>query len=120
MRRDRAIRRRRRRPPRAARAALTGLGALALAACAAGNGTASGGQVGGPEDDQLVLEGRLTDEGVECPAFRSDDDEGTLYTLTGDLEGFGPGDRVRIVARPVQMSFCMQGTTVEVLEISAL
>lgn len=119
VRRDRAIRRRRRRPPRTARAALTGLGVLALAACAAGNGAAVGDPVGGPEDDRLVLEGRLTDEGVECPAFRSEDDD-TLYTLTGDLQGFGPGDRVRIVARPVEMSFCMQGTTVEVLEISAL
>jgi len=70
------------------------------------------------EGEQLFLEGRLTDEGVECPAFRSDDDE--LYTLTGDLGGFGPGDPVRIVAEPVAVSTCMQGTTVNVLEISAI
>ena len=70
------------------------------------------------EGEQLFLEGRLTDEGVECPAFRSDDDE--LYTLTGDLGGFGPGDRVRIVGEPVAISTCMQGTTVVVVEISAI
>jgi hypothetical protein len=70
------------------------------------------------EGEQLFLEGRLTDEGIECPAFRSDQDE--LYTLTGDLGGFGPGDRVRIVGEPVAMSTCMQGTTVNVLEISAI
>jgi hypothetical protein len=70
------------------------------------------------EGEQLFLEGRLTDEGVECPAFRSDDDE--LYTLTGDLGGFGPGDRVRIVGEPVAISPCMQGTTVNVVEISAI
>lgn len=103
-------------------AALTALAALlavpTLSALAACNSTGPDDPAGPPEDTRLVLEGRLTDEGVECPAFRSDDD--TLYTLTGDLEGFGPGDRVRIVARPVEMSFCMQGTTVEVLEISAL
>lgn len=92
----------------------------ALATVTACNSTGSDSPVDVPEDKRIVLEGRLTDEGVECPAFRSDDDEDTLYTLTGDLQGFGPGDRVRIVARPVEMSFCMQGTTVEVLEISAL
>lgn len=69
--------------------------------------------------EQLLLEGRLTDEGVECPAFRSDEDD-ELYTLTGDLGGFGPGDRVRIVAVPVQMSTCMQGITVRIVEISAI
>ena len=70
------------------------------------------------EGEQLFLEGRLTDEGVECPAFRTDDDE--LYTLTGDLGGFSPGDEVRIVATPVEISTCMQGTTVQVVEISAI
>lgn len=71
------------------------------------------------ETESLLLEGRLTDEGVECPAFRDDEDD-QLYTLTGDLGDFGPGDRVRIVAQPVAMSPCMQGTTVQVIEISAI
>ena len=79
---------------------------------------AGGGELGAGEGEQLFLEGRLTDEGVECPAFRSDDDE--LYTLSGDLGGFGPGDRVRIVGDPVAVSTCMQGTTVNVVEISAI
>lgn len=68
---------------------------------------------------QLLLEGRLTDEGVECPAFRNDEDD-ELYTLTGDLGEFAPGDRVRIVAVPMELSTCMQGITVNVIEISAI
>lgn len=67
---------------------------------------------------ELFLEGELTDEGVECQAFRST--EGDLYTLTGDLAGFQNGNRVRIVAAPVEASTCMQGTTVHVVEISAV
>jgi hypothetical protein len=83
---------------------------------------APGGEMGNPEPDPepepgdvLRIEGRLTDEGVECPALRDLQDK--LYTLTGDLGGFGPGDEVWIEARPVEMSFCMQGTTVAVLRI---
>lgn len=72
----------------------------------------------GDRTDQLFLEGELTDEGVECPAFRGDD--GELYTLTGDMAGFQPGDRVRIVGTLVEVSICMQGTTVEIVEISAV
>lgn len=67
---------------------------------------------------QLLLEGELTDEGVECPAFRSDDDE--IYTLVGDLGDFATGDRVRIVGTPVEVSSCQQGTTIEIIEIGLL
>lgn len=67
------------------------------------------------EAGQVLLEGELTDEGVECQAFRSD--EGDLYTLVGNVKEFVAGDRVRIVATPVRMSTCMQGTTVEIIEI---
>lgn len=89
----------------------------------AGGGELGAGEPPGEEPpngeaQQLFLEGRLTDEGVECPAFRTDDDE--LFTLTGDLGGFSPGDQVRIVATPVAISTCMQGTTVAVVEISAI
>lgn len=77
-----------------------------------------GGMGQDAEAGQLFLEGELTDEGVECPAFRSDD--GELYTLAGDLGGFQSGDRVRIVGTPVEVSTCMQGTTVNVVEISAV
>lgn len=93
------------------------------------NGTAgnaggyTGGDTGLPVDEpapdgQILLEGELTDEGVECPAFRSDDDE--LYTLTGDLGDFTAGDRVRIVGTPVDVSICQQGTTIEIVEIGLL
>jgi len=64
----------------------------------------------------MTLHGQLTGEGVECQAFRAED--GTLYTLLGDFRGFKAGDRVTIEATPVQMSFCMQGVTVEVTRIT--
>lgn len=67
--------------------------------------------------DTLRLTGKLTAEGVECPAFRST--QGELYTLLGDLGGFHAGDAVTIEAESVEMSMCMQGTTVKVLSISA-
>ncbi len=70
-----------------------------------------------PAGGELKIIGRLTDEGVECPALRGDD--GELYTLTGGTGGFAPGDRVEVVATPVQISFCMQGTTVKVRQIQA-
>jgi hypothetical protein len=69
-------------------------------------------------DGQLLLEGELTDEGVECQVFRGDD--GELYTLTGDVGDFTTGDRVRIVATPVDVSTCQQGQTVEIVEIGLI
>lgn len=68
-------------------------------------------------DGQLLLEGELTDEGVECQAFRSDD--GALYTFSAsvELDDLGPGDRVRIVGTPVDVSTCMQGQTLDVVEV---
>ncbi len=64
------------------------------------------------------VEGRLTAEGVECQAMRSD--EGKLYTLTGDRKGFKTGDRVWVEGEAVQFSFCMQGTTLKVVDIGRL
>lgn len=62
--------------------------------------------------------GVLTDEGVECPALRGDD--GQLYTLNrGATEGFNVGDRVRVVGKVAEISFCGQGTTLDVLSIKA-
>ena len=58
------------------------------------------------------IEGVLTAEGIECPAMRADD--GTLFTLTGDLRGFGPRDRVCVVPEVVDMTYCLQGTTIHV------
>jgi hypothetical protein len=53
--------------------------------------------------------GELTDEGIECQAFRSD--TGELFTLIGDLEGYGIGDKVVVCGTIAEISFCMQGTT---------
>lgn len=73
---------------------------------------------GGKEAADAVhtLSGRITAEGVECPAFR--DEAGALYTLQGDLEGFGPGDAVCVRATSGGISFCMQGTLLSVLDIA--
>jgi hypothetical protein len=67
--------------------------------------------------ERVAVTGELTSEGVECPALRADD--GALYTLAGDTGGFEVGDRVRVQGRVAEMSTCMQGTTLEVVEISA-
>ena len=67
----------------------------------------------------VKVTGVLTDEGAECPALRGDD--GQLYTLTprGSTAGFNVGDRVRVVGKVAEVSFCGQGTTLEVQSIKA-
>ena len=60
----------------------------------------------------ICVKGKLTDEGVECQAFRSTD--GELYTLMGDLNGFQNGDEVIVCGTIASVSFCMQGTTINV------
>ena len=61
---------------------------------------------------EVTVTGTLTGDGVECPAMEGDD--GALYTLAGDIGSFGPGDRVRVTGEIAEMSFCMQGTTIQV------
>jgi hypothetical protein len=61
------------------------------------------------------ITGTLTDEGVECQALETDN--GTVYTLTGNLRDFEVGDRVRIVGKVAEGSICQQGTTLQVLNI---
>ena len=65
--------------------------------------------------ETLSLTGKLTAEGVECPAFRAADN--TLHTLTGDLKGFKAGDRVCLTGTVVEVSICMQGTTLKLTSI---
>lgn len=60
----------------------------------------------------LCVKGILTDEGIECQAFRSVD--GDLYTLVGDLKGYQNGDEVVVCGIIAGISFCMQGTTINV------
>jgi hypothetical protein len=61
------------------------------------------------------ITGTLTDEGVECQALETDN--GTIYTLTGNLRDFEVGDRVRVVGKVAEVSICQQGTTLQVLNI---
>lgn len=71
-----------------------------------------------PGGGTVTISGTLTAEGVECPALRGND--GRLYTLTGNVGPFRPGDRVRVRGRIAEVSFCMQGTTISVDAIAPL
>lgn len=66
--------------------------------------------------ERVRVTGVLTDEGVECPALRTDD--GDLYTLAGDTGEFVQGDRVTVEGTVAEASICMQGTTIEVEDIT--
>ena len=70
---------------------------------------------GAKAQDVIHVSGTFTDEGVECPAVMGDN--GVLYTLTGDVSGFEPGDRVELVGAPAEVSVCMQGMTLDVQAI---
>jgi len=61
---------------------------------------------------RLSVRGLLIKGGIECPLLRADN--GRVYSLTGDLGGFGAGDRVQLEGRLAEVSICMQGATVEV------
>jgi hypothetical protein len=63
----------------------------------------------------LCLVGRPTREGVECQTFRTDDDR--LYTLIGDFGSLAGDDDVCVCGQPVEMSTCMQGTTIRITRI---
>lgn len=69
-------------------------------------------------DSVVRVSGTITDEGVECPVLRTED--GTLYSLTGELGDAGPGDRVQVEGPIAEMSICMQGTTLEVRTLRRL
>lgn len=66
-------------------------------------------------DDRRTVAGVMTEEGVECPAMRGQD--GQLYTLIGDLEGFGTGDFVEVRGVEPEVDFCQQGITIEIEDI---
>lgn len=68
---------------------------------------------GRPGDgDRMTITGVVTGEGVECLAVRGND--GQLYTLAGDVGDLQPGDRVRVHGQRAEVSYCQQGTTIEV------
>jgi hypothetical protein len=60
----------------------------------------------------ICVKGKLTNEGVECQTLRTTDDE--IYTLVGELNGFKIGDEVVVCGTIADISFCMQGTTINV------
>ena len=64
------------------------------------------------DDDRLTISGTVTGEGVECLAVRGDD--GRLYTLAGNVDDLEPGDRIQVQGQRADMSFCQQGTTIDV------
>lgn len=66
---------------------------------------------------EITIIGKLTTEGVECRAMRADGSN-ELYTLTGNVAGFKPGDHVKVVGKVAEISFCMQGTTIAVSSIT--
>jgi hypothetical protein len=68
-----------------------------------------------PESPLICIRGKLTDEGVECPALRS---EGELYTLAGESGEFEAGDEVCVCGAVADVSFCMQGATIAVTQIT--
>lgn len=65
-----------------------------------------------PGGGTVTVRGRLTNEGVSCPALR--DEHGVLYTLAGDVRDFRAGDRVCVRGEVAETSICQQGTTLTV------
>lgn len=68
---------------------------------------------GGP--GRIAVTGTMMRQSAECPLMRGDD--GRTYSLAGDIRGFRPGDRLHVEGRRADMSFCMQGTTIDVRRI---
>ena len=68
------------------------------------------------ESAMASLTGVLIEGGVECQLFQAND--GTQYTLMGDLKGHKNGDKVQLSGEEVEVSFCMQGKTLSVKVIS--
>ena len=72
-----------------------------------------------PADGNLTITGTVTDEGVECPAVRTDAKE--LYTIAGgDRDQLRPGVRVRVTGTIAEISFCQQGTTINATKVEVL
>ncbi len=86
-----------------------------LVALGIGAGVAA---AGAEPNRHIAVVGTLTDEGFECQALRARN--GKLYTLTGNLSGVQSGDRVRVRGRVAEVSFCMQGVTIEVTGVKEL
>lgn len=68
------------------------------------------------EFEQFYASGTIRD-GVECPILTSDD--GTTYALLGEHD-FPVGARVEMRARQVEVSYCQQGTPVQVTSLTRI
>lgn len=73
------------------------------------------GNGGDPGGDFVSVRGVLTNEGVECQALRSTG--GRLYTFSY-ISGYEAGDSVEVSGTIADFSFCQQGTTIAVENIS--
>jgi LysM repeat protein len=65
--------------------------------------------------DLFRMSGTLISTGAECPVMRGDD--GKVYSLAGEVQDFGRGDRVFVEGRAVEVSICMRGATIDVRRI---
>ncbi len=67
-------------------------------------------------DDEGMVQrtGRMTDEGLECPTMRDNDQY--MYALSGDLGGLDPGDEVTVRGRIALSGPCGEVDTIEVVE----
>jgi hypothetical protein len=92
-----------------------------VTACAQPPTSASEPAVQPASDTQglVTIIGKLTGEGVECRAMRAD---GTneLYTLAGNTSAFQNGDHVKVIGKVVEISHCMQGTTIKVKSMTRM
>lgn len=64
----------------------------------------------------ITVVGRLTNEGVECQALRGDD--GTLYTLLGEIGTLPVDTRVSVLGERLEFSSCQQGITIRIRSIT--
>ncbi|MFL6258233.1 MAG: hypothetical protein ACJ76Y_00865 [Thermoanaerobaculia bacterium] len=67
----------------------------------------------------VTVIGTLTDEGVECQAMREDKTNKLCTLIPRDkLSGFKNGDHVKVEGTIAEVSFCQQGTTINISSIS--
>ncbi len=67
---------------------------------------------------QGAISGVLTNEGKRCPTLR--DDAGNIFSLLGDLRGYGDGDRVLIRgSAAADKRICNQSETIQIFAIES-
>ncbi|WP_083910957.1 DUF5818 domain-containing protein [Henriciella marina] len=67
---------------------------------------------GGDDNDGAITVRGEVQRGVECKILRTDD--GDVYSLTGEPEAVDVGERAEVTGETGGMSFCMQGTPLDV------